>query len=64
MKMTYVRAFKATINSLKMSTNIRVVTSEFTVTAYRMCSDLVSHRQVGFSEGDPALGRNVFACNE
>ena len=64
MIMPYIRAFKATINSLKMSTTLRVVTSEFTVTAYRLCSDLVSHRQVEFSEGDPTLGRNAFACNE
>lgn len=64
MIMSYVRAFKATINSLKMSTKIRVVTSEYTVTAEGMCSPFVSHRWVEFSEGDTALGRNVFACNE
>jgi len=64
MLMPYLRAFKATLNSLKMSTNLRVVTSEYTVTAGGLCSPFASHHWVEFSKGDYTLGRNIFACNE
>jgi len=63
MRIPYLRALKATLASLKNSTDLSVVTSEYSVRAGRLCSDLTSHRWVEFSEGDPDLGLNVVACN-
>lgn len=63
MRIPYLRALKATLASLKGSTDLWLVTSEYTVRAGRLCSDLTSHRWVEFSEGDPNLGLNVVACN-
>lgn len=64
MKMPHMRALQATLNSLKASTDLRIVTAEYTVEAHGLCSDLVSHRTIEFDTGEPALGENIFAHND
>lgn len=64
MKMPYLRALQAALNSLKASTDLRIVTAEYSVEAHGLCSDLVSHREITFDVGEPALGENVFAHND
>jgi len=63
MKMPHMRALQATLNSLKASTDLWIVTAEYAVEAHGLCSDLVSHRTIEFDVGDPALGRNIFVRN-
>ena len=64
MKMPYLHALQATLNSLKASTDLWIVTSEFAIEAHGLCSDLVSHREIEFDTGEPALGENIFAHND
>lgn len=64
MKMPYLRAIQATLNSLKASTDLWIVTAEYAVEAHGLCSDLVSHREIEFDTGEPALGRNIFVRND
>jgi len=62
--MSHMRALKATLRSLMSSTYLRVLTADYTVEARGLCSDLVSHREVEFDEGDPALRGITIAHNE
>ena len=64
MKMPYLRAIQATLNSLKASTDLWIVTAEYAVEAHGLCSDLVSHREIEFDVGDPDLGENIFVRND
>ena len=64
MKMPYLHALQATLNSLKASTDLWIVTADYTVEAHGLCSDLVSHRSIEFDTGDPDLGENIFAHND
>lgn len=64
MKMPHMRALQATLNSLKASTDLWIVTADYTVEAHGLCSDLVSHRSIEFDTGDPDLGENIFAHND
>ena len=64
MKMPHMHALQATLNSLKSSTDLWIVTSEYSIEAHGLCSDLVSHRTIEFDLGDPDLGENVYARNQ
>ena len=64
MKMPYLRALQVALNSLKASTDLWIVTAEYSVEAHGLCSDLVSHRTIEFDVGDPDLGENIFVRND
>jgi len=64
LKMPHMRALQATLNSLKMSTDLWIVTAEYAVEAHGLCSDLVSHREIEFDVGDPYLGENIYVRNQ